>query len=99
VIGFVFPFENLRVGPQVESWPRQIDDPISELTIHEDGILCLQCNVYTCRQIRTMKAHWLEEHGYRVQQGRGRGLLEISYIGCTCRNQARTNYHQLLVLQ
>lgn len=58
--------------PEVDSWPRQIDEPIPELAIYEDGILCQQCEVYTCRQIRTMKAHWIEAHNYRVQQGRGR---------------------------
>jgi hypothetical protein len=58
--------------PEVDSWPHQIDEPIPELPIYKDGILCQQCEVYTCRQIRTMKAHWIEVHNYRVQQGRGR---------------------------
>ena len=65
-------WDHIQDEPQVESWPHQIDEPIPELPIHEDGILCLQCNVYTCRQMRSMKTHWLEEHNYRVQQGRGR---------------------------
>lgn len=65
-------WDHIDDQPEVDSWPRQIDEPIPELPIYQDGILCRQCEVYTCRQISTMKMHWLKTHDYRVQQGRGR---------------------------
>lgn len=58
--------------PTVDGWPHQIEKPIPELPIHQDGILCLQCKMYICRQIKDMKMHWWNAHQYRVQQGRGR---------------------------
>ncbi|KAJ5743532.1 hypothetical protein N7533_010634 [Penicillium manginii] len=65
-------WDHIDDHPEVDSWPRQIDQPIPELPVYQDGLLCQQCEVYTCRQIRTMKAHWIEAHQYRVQQSRGR---------------------------
>ncbi|KAJ6126282.1 hypothetical protein N7471_010775 [Penicillium samsonianum] len=65
-------WDGIDEEPEVSRWPHQIEEPIPELPVYEDGILCRKCEVYTCRQIRTMKAHWIETHHYRVQQGRGR---------------------------
>ena len=65
-------WDHIEEPPNVEEWPRQINEPIAGVPVYEDGILCLQCQVYTCRELRTMKAHWVDQHGYRVHPGGGR---------------------------
>lgn len=66
--------------PNASNWPQQIEEPIPGVTVHQDGLLCLQCKVYTCRQIRSMKAHWLAEHQYQVYSRRGRPTVGQSHI-------------------
>jgi hypothetical protein len=65
-------WDDIDKEAQVDNWPRQIDEPIHELPIYKDGITCRLCEGYTCRQIRTMKIHWLKVHSYRVYNGSGR---------------------------
>ena len=50
-------WDHIDNQPEVEHWPRQVDKPIPELPIHKDGILCLQCEIYICRQIGIIKMH------------------------------------------
>jgi hypothetical protein len=86
--------------PEVDSWPRQIDEPIPELPIYEDGILCQQCEVYKCRQIGTMKMHWLKAHNYRIQQGRGRPTpTQVEAIQATIEANTRPVSRQRIFAQ
>jgi hypothetical protein len=39
-------WDHIQDEPQVESWPRQIDDRIPELTIHDDGIMFAMQRIY-----------------------------------------------------
>lgn len=50
-------WDHIDNEPEVDIWPRQIDQPIPELPIYNDGILCRQYQVYICRQTRTIKGH------------------------------------------
>jgi len=65
-------WDDIDEEAQIDNWPSQIDKPIPDLSVYKDGLLCRQCEIYICRQIGTMKMHWLKAHGYRVQQDRGR---------------------------
>ena len=55
--------------------PARIDEPISQLPLHEDGMLCQRepdsCQ-YVCRDRRTMKRHWRKVHEWAIRSRRGR---------------------------
>lgn len=55
-----------------DAWPRAIDDPVPGIPVYRDGLLCLRCQVYICREIKGLKRHWRKEHDYRIQPSTGR---------------------------
>lgn len=65
-------WDHIEEPPNIDRWPRAIDHPIPGLPVHQDGFLCLICQVYTCRKIKGLKRHWREEHNYRLQRTTGR---------------------------
>lgn len=73
-------WDHIADPPNISNWPPRIEEPIPGITVHRDGILCLQCQVYTCRQIRSMKAHWVAEHQFQAHSSNGRPTVEQARI-------------------
>lgn len=75
------------VGSEVRSWqglvksprelrvPARVQQPITELPLFEDRLLCQKdpgsCQ-HICRGKKSMKEHWRIEHRWSVGRGRGR---------------------------
>ncbi|KAK5131785.1 hypothetical protein LTR16_000418, partial [Cryomyces antarcticus] len=55
--------------------PDYVEQPISQLPLHQDGLLCqldpTRCR-YVCRDSRTIKWHWRQVHEWSVGKKRGR---------------------------
>jgi hypothetical protein len=54
--------------------PVRVDQPIPQLPLYEDGLMCQlesqQCQ-YICRDKKTLKKHWRTKHQWSIAQGRG----------------------------
>ncbi|GME31215.1 uncharacterized protein LTHEOB_12917, partial [Neofusicoccum parvum] len=65
----------LIISPSELQVPARVQQPIAELPLFEDGLLCQRepgsCQ-YICRSKRIMKDHWREEHGWSLRGGKGR---------------------------
>jgi superfamily II DNA helicase RecQ len=75
------------VGEDVRSWPgliqyygelvlpSQIRDPIAELSLYDNGLLCqlepARCR-YIARSTESIRKHWREAHGWSAARKRGR---------------------------
>lgn len=75
------------VGDDIRSWPgliqyygelvlpSQVGDPIAQLSLYEDGLLCqlepARCR-YIARSTESIRKHWREAHGWSAAGRRGR---------------------------
>ena len=59
---------------EVQNWPTVLYQPIEELPIFSDGLLCLKCTgtPYICRGLKAMKNHWHTQHQWSPSSHRGR---------------------------
>lgn len=65
-------WEHIEDQPNISGWPTQIDKPIPGLTIYNDGLLCLKCSVYVCRNSKGIKNHWSDAHQWSPSTHEGR---------------------------
>jgi hypothetical protein len=68
-------WDGLEYIPTPLELPTTIDDPIPEIKLHHDGLLCQrepsQC-YYITRSIKVMKQHWRDNHQWSARHQKGR---------------------------
>jgi hypothetical protein len=65
-------WDHLQDPPDITRWPIYIDLPIPGLTLYEDGLLCLRCEIYISRTSHSLRVHWQQTHGWSPSSHRGR---------------------------
>lgn len=60
-------WDSIAENPDELEYPTWIHQPIEGLPIYNDGLLCKrgQCG-YVCRNLKTMKIHWRQEHRWSL---------------------------------
>ncbi|KAJ5604334.1 hypothetical protein N7510_005162 [Penicillium lagena] len=63
----------IEENPDELQYPIWVDQPIKGLRTYNDGLLCKrgQCG-YVCRNLKTMKIHWRQEHSWSIHDHAGK---------------------------
>ena len=78
-------WDEVEEDPDQLWFPTAINKPIEGLTTYQDGILCTQSAHYgyVCRNVKAMKIHWRQEHGWSIYQQSGRPIAQETQASVT----------------